>query len=193
MANTSKATQKALARPEITFYLLGERVTKPIAGMQKLAWSVVDENIKNLVPTTYAASVAYLAQERLKPKAAQDLRREMCMMNVAAIPSEQDLVLVIPSMKAMIPLYARCSLFLPTTELPPDIFGTPEEPSSQFLLDRRFPNIPHHGRATIILSYFTRTGGELELLTGKENAIKLDYTPSSSAPRISPVENDDER
>lgn len=75
--------------------------------MQKLAWSVVDANLKNLVPTTYEASEAYLAQERLKPKAQQDLLREMCMLNVTAIPYEQDLVLVIPSMKLLLQLSPR--------------------------------------------------------------------------------------
>lgn len=75
--------------------------------MQKLAWSTVDANIKDLVPTTYEASQAYFAQERLKPKAQQDPLREMCMLNVTAIPDEQDLVLVIECLKLLIPLYPR--------------------------------------------------------------------------------------
>lgn len=75
--------------------------------MQKLAWRVVDTSLQNLVPTTYEASEAYLARERLKPKAQQDLRREICMLNVVSIPDGQDLVLVIQSIKVFIPLYPR--------------------------------------------------------------------------------------
>ncbi|KZP08165.1 hypothetical protein FIBSPDRAFT_939130 [Athelia psychrophila] len=203
MANASIATQ---ARPEITFYLLGERITNIVASMQVVGWTLLDQNVKDLIPTTYEASKAYLDEERLKPDGQRDLHREMCMIFVLGIPDEQDLLLVIEStnndntLKVSLPLKPQSTIFLPTSEIPPAIFGTREDPYSRVLFDQRAsgpskghsnqltsfelshiepnvdelaendPSLPktvHHGRASILLSYFTRSGSEMEGVEGE--------------------------
>lgn len=85
------------ARPEITFYLFGERVTHKFPYMQTIGWTLLDQNVKDLIPTTYEASKAYLEAQHLKPEGERDMHREMCMIFALAIPDDQDLLLVIES------------------------------------------------------------------------------------------------
>ncbi|KAF7972307.1 hypothetical protein HWV62_18484 [Athelia sp. TMB] len=174
MVGRSPETHVVTARPEIVFYLLGEPVPKETARgpMQQMGWMLIDHNCPNLAPTTYEASKFWIDQELLKQDGERDIRREMCMLYVMQIPDEQDLVLMLDSMKVLIPLKEKSALFIPTVDLPPDIFGTPEDPSSRILFDQRPTELPGgRARASIVLAYFTRVGNELKVRESKENVV----------------------
>jgi hypothetical protein len=69
-------------------------------------------------------------------------------------------------------------MFYPTVRLPPDSFGTPENPFSDMLHDEKSSK---KGKATIVLAYFTRVGDsdELQYADGDANTITLQskYSP----------------
>jgi hypothetical protein len=166
------------------------------SAFAETVFTTMRKNFSNLVPTTYEASKTYLDKELLKPKDKQDLRREMGMLVVTGIPDNQKEVilksdvgkLLIPLSKgeyiywvglcfscsdaaagsSLRPLLTPCPpgdmLFYPTIEIPPASFGTPWDDYSDMLLDTR---ISKRGRASVMLTYFTRIGDELDYIGGK--------------------------
>jgi hypothetical protein len=66
--------------------------------------STARQNFNNIVPTTYEASKIYLDEEMMKPKGQRDLQREMCMIVVMRIPSNQEVVLKLDAPKVLVPL-----------------------------------------------------------------------------------------
>jgi len=160
----------------MTFYSLGRCLSSGTlpSAFKKTVYATLKNQIANLVPTTYDASKAYLDQELLKPKGQRDLDREMCMLIVLQIPKDQDILLIAEATKMLIPLTNGCMLFYPTVELPPASFGTPENPYSDKLMDRK---TSQQGHATIVLTYFTRVGDKLEYTGDMSNAVRLGFSP----------------
>jgi hypothetical protein len=64
-------------------------------------------------------------------------------------------------------------MFYPTVDLPPDSFGTRENPQSDKLVDPK-TNVPR--TATILLAYFTTTGSKVDFI-GKSEVTQLDFSP----------------
>ena len=95
--------------------MLGEPMSKQTTSgaLQEMGWMLVDKNLPSLVPTTYDLSKSYIDRERLKPDNQQNIRREMCLLYVAKIPDQQDLMLRLDSTKVLIPLEERLSTFSP--------------------------------------------------------------------------------
>lgn len=91
--------------------MFGEPLTKKTASgaLQEMGWMLVDKNFPTLVPTTYEVSKRYIEQELLKPQGQRNTRREMCLLYVAKIPDQQDLMLRLDSTRALIPLEERWS------------------------------------------------------------------------------------
>lgn len=106
MTYSIQQTYADRSRPEITFYLLGEPVPRDTASgpMQQMGWMIIDSNCPNLAPTTYEESKCWLDQELSKPDGVRDIRRKMCMLYVMSIPDDQDLVLMLDSLKVLMPL-----------------------------------------------------------------------------------------
>jgi hypothetical protein len=73
-------------------------------GLSEQLFAAAHENLPNLVPTTYEASMAYIDQERLKPSDQQDLTREMCMVIVMKIPEDREIMFRADATKLLIEL-----------------------------------------------------------------------------------------
>jgi hypothetical protein len=175
--------------PEITIYAFGECLDRDTLSDSLKKWILtrVQNKTPNLVPTTYEASKAYIDQV-LPNSQDHDLTREMCMILVLKVPKDHEICLV-DNMNGIMWLLSegeiliynlrgsKCTqlnmnnavgdmIFRPTYETPPSLFGTREKPYSNALLDKTTSTTG--AAATLLLSYFTRVGNELEFRSKRD-------------------------
>ncbi|KDR77228.1 hypothetical protein GALMADRAFT_139239 [Galerina marginata CBS 339.88] len=161
---------------ELTLYLRG--IPVPSGTFPKpFTDTILDtakQNFSNIVPTTYEASKAYLDGEMLKPTGERNLRREMCMIIVVAVPKNQEVYLKNTTLGILFALTERTMMLLPTVDYPPTAFGTLDDPLSSKLMDKKTSK---PAQATIVLAYFTRTGDDLDYIGDIKDQIRVDGTP----------------
>jgi len=186
----------------MTWYACGKVLPAAAFGddLQSSMLDYIKESAPNLFPTTYEAADAYLREELKKPKGKRDLLREMCAMIPLDLPKDRKVSFIAPSMGIVFPLkdgeyqYSAfkgsstqklihsclgSTIISPTTDLPPDSFGTPGNvgilDSDRLIYD---PPTQTPQQGIILLSYFTKLGPDAPVAQdGSVNRIQLDTSP----------------